>query len=179
MPEVKGLQGEAAQKKSRQPGEGRSGLSKQHSKIRLQFYGLFLPSARRVHHLRMVGTHRPQAGSNESGAEVGGMSARLPPYGRQLLAAQRRGLNVPYLCLSLAWALGRVYPRVVIPDDFQPDGADFTFVKGLDCLVVHHDEPERALDVARLALLHGAKLATVFDAKSLQVTYSDDVRASL
>ncbi len=106
------------------------------------------------------------------------MSPRFPPYGRQLVEAQRRGLNVPCLCLSLNWGLGRVYPRIVIPQDFEIAGADFSFVRGLPCLIAHYAEPDRALNVARLALAYGATLATIFDADTLQVRYTDQVRAA-
>jgi hypothetical protein len=43
---------------------------------------------------------------------------RLPAYGRALLDAQRKGQNVPWLCLALDWELGRALPRVVIPASY-------------------------------------------------------------
>lgn len=61
---------------------------------------------------------------------------RLPPFGRDLLAARYRGLAPRdlFVCLDDWRAFpGRV--RVVLPPDLNPFDADLTFAAGVDCIV--------------------------------------------
>lgn len=102
-------------------------------------------------------------------------SRRLPAYGRELATAQAKGLNVPYLVLSLCWNYGRGLPRVVIPDDLPVGELDLRIVAGLDCLVVHHDQHVRAFDVAELTLTFGARCCPVYDMATATFTYTDEV----
>jgi hypothetical protein len=88
---------------------------------------------------------------------------RLPAYGGALLALRRTGRTVPYLAISISWNFGKGVPRVVIPDDMDLCDLDMHFVRGLDCMVVHHGESVRAFDVAELALASGATICPVFD----------------
>jgi len=88
---------------------------------------------------------------------------RLPAYGRDLVAMQRRGLNVPWLLISIGWQAGKALPRVVIADDQDVHGIDLTLVRGLDCMVTHHSEASRAFAVAALALKAGATRCPIFD----------------
>lgn len=88
---------------------------------------------------------------------------RLPAFGRELVAAQRAGRNVPWLCISLDWNLGRGFPRVVIPADIRARELDFSLVRGLGCMVAHRGETGRALDVAEAALAYGATECPIFD----------------
>lgn len=102
---------------------------------------------------------------------------RLPAYGRELVKAQRRGLNVPWLLISLDWNLGAIFPRVVIPADVRIAEIDFRLTRGLECMVVHCDEPQRALEAAQAALLAGALRCNVFDQAIARMTaYADQVR---
>lgn len=104
---------------------------------------------------------------------------RLPAYGRELVEAQRRGLNVPWLLIALDWNLGRAFPRVVIPADAQIAEIDFRLVRGLGCMVAHRGEPTRALDTAEAALLAGATSCPVFDRAIGRLTLTtDEVRAA-
>lgn len=88
---------------------------------------------------------------------------RLPAFGRELVAAQRKGLNVPWLCIALDWNLGRAFPRVVVPADVQAREMDMRLARGLGCMIVHRGEASRALDVAEAALLAGATACPIFD----------------
>lgn len=92
-----------------------------------------------------------------------GQSKRLPAYGRDLLAAQRSGRNVPWLLIALDWSVGRALPRVVATQDIPTEALDLSLVHGLDCLVAHHGEQQRALDIAEAALLSGASICPVYD----------------
>jgi hypothetical protein len=104
---------------------------------------------------------------------------RLPAFGRELVAAQRKGLNVPWLCISLDWNLGRTFPRVVIAPDIDVRELDLRLVQGLGCMVVHRAEPVRALDIAEAALAAGATECPVFDIAERRLTLSTlDVRAA-
>lgn len=106
-------------------------------------------------------------------------SRRLPAYGRELVRAQRRGFNVPWLLISLCWDLGKIFPRVVIPADVSVAEIDFRLAHGLECMVVHRDEPLRALDAAEAALLAGALRCPVFNQAIGRVTfYTDEVRTT-
>lgn len=88
---------------------------------------------------------------------------RLPAFGRELVAAQRKGLNVSWLCISLDWNLGRAFPRVVVPVDVQARELDMRLARGLDCMIAHRGEASRALDIAEVVLLDGATLCSIFD----------------
>lgn len=88
---------------------------------------------------------------------------RLPAFGRELVAAQRKGLNVSWLCIALDWNLGRVYPRVVVPADVPVRELDMRLAHGLGCMIAHRGEASRALDVAESVLLAGATYCPIFD----------------
>ena len=70
---------------------------------------------------------------------------------------------MPWLCIALAWDLGRAFPRVVIEADTQAHEVDLRLVAGLGCMVAHRGETSRALDVAESALMAGATECPVFD----------------
>lgn len=111
-----------------------------------------------------------------AGCELGSPSRRLPAYGRELVEAQRRGLNVPWLLIALDWNLGRAFPRVVIPGDVQARDLDMRLARGLGCMVAHRGEPIRALDVAKAALMAGAASCCIFDRELERFTMtSNDV----
>lgn len=64
-------------------------------------------------------------------------TARLPAYGRELLALRRRGL-VPERTVVVAldsWSWGKAYTRLIVPSDLEPEGADFSTIAGIDCFV--------------------------------------------
>jgi hypothetical protein len=64
--------------------------------------------------------------------------ARLPAFGRKLLALRRQGL-VPACRVVVAldkWKHGRSYARVVVPEDTEPNELDFSFLAGLDVELV-------------------------------------------
>lgn len=103
------------------------------------------------------------------------MRARLPAYGRDLVAMQRRGFNVPWLLISLGWHTGKALPRVVVADDVDAAGVDLTLVRGLDCMVVHHGETSRAFDIAEFALMNGAKCCPVFDMETGKTTITAEM----
>lgn len=103
---------------------------------------------------------------------------RLPAYGRALIDAQRQGFNAPWLCIALAWDLGRAFPRVVIDADTQAHELDLRLVAGLGCMVAHRGETTRALDVAEAALVAGAESCPVFDVAIGRLTATtDEVKA--
>ncbi len=103
----------------------------------------------------------------------------LPAYGRALLDAQRQGLSVPWLCIALAWDLGRVFPRIVVPSTTKAHELDLRMARGLPCMVAHRGETSRALDVAEAALLAGATRCSVFDVAARRLTLTtDEVRAA-
>jgi hypothetical protein len=91
-------------------------------------------------------------------------SKRLPAYGRELLAAQKAGRNVPWLLIALDWDLGRAMPRVVVSRDTPVDDWDLCLVRGLDCMIAHRGEQKRAIELADQALRSGARICPVFDA---------------
>ncbi len=70
---------------------------------------------------------------------------RLPPFGRELAEARRRGL-VPKLPLgwfvvALGWDLAKGQPRIVLPSDKPVDGYDLAALAGLDLIIAYcrHD----------------------------------------
>lgn len=91
--------------------------------------------------------HRHYA-QNGIGSIPNNQGRRLPAFGRELVEAQRKGLNVPWLVIALDWNLGRVFPRVVIPAGVPVRELDMRMVRGLDCMIAHRGEASRALDVA-------------------------------
>lgn len=100
----------------------------------------------------------------------------LPAYGRDLIAYQRQGMNVPWLIISLDFALGKAMPRVVVTDDADLGRLDLNLVAGLDCMVAHKGNVARALDVAELALKSGAAMCCVFDRDASELITTDEVR---
>jgi hypothetical protein len=104
---------------------------------------------------------------------------RLPAYGAQLAAAQRQGLNVPWLLIVIGdWRLGVACPRVLVPDDMQVDEIDLRIVHNLQVIVAHRGQHERALRVAALALSSGAQLAPVIDLVTSRVTSTSEIAAA-
>ena len=101
---------------------------------------------------------------------------RLPAYGRDLVNLQRSGRNVGWLVIALDFDLGRALPRVVVTDDIKITELDLRCVAGLDCLVAHEGNGNRALDVAELALRNGAKLCGTHDQAGSSLTTAE-VRA--
>jgi len=103
---------------------------------------------------------------------------RLPAYGAKLAAAQRRGMNVPWLCIAVDdWSLGVSCPRIVV--DHVPVGElDLRIVRGLATLVAHRAEPSRAIAVAELALRCGAVCAPIIDLATSRVTSTSEVLAA-
>lgn len=105
-------------------------------------------------------------------------SKKLPAYGRALLDAQRRGYSVPWLCIALAWDIGRAFPRLVIPGDTHAAELDLRMVRGLSCMVAHYGETRRALDVAEAALMAGASSCPILDMNARSITATDEVMAA-
>lgn len=116
--------------------------------------------------------------SNTSQATMQTQGRRLPAYGRDLIALQRRGFNVPYLVLALDWTLYPALPRVVVPPGTHAAELDLSLVAGMDCLVSHRDELGRALDVAELAIDSGATLCLVRCAATGLKVYTAEVLAA-
>jgi hypothetical protein len=61
----------------------------------------------------------------------------LPAFGRELLELRRRGF-VPgrTVVVSLdSWRYGKLYQRLVVPDDLDPQVVDFRMIAGLDVFV--------------------------------------------
>ena len=86
---------------------------------------------------------------------------RLPAYGCDLQNLQRSGRNVAWLCIALDFSLGGALPRLVITDDSELGEIDLSIVAGLECLIAHKGKSKRAMEVAEVAMRHGAKLATI------------------
>lgn len=102
---------------------------------------------------------------------------KLPAYGRDLVNLQRTGRNVEWLVISLSFKLGRALPRVVVPDDTDVAELDLRFVAGLDCTVAHEGQEKRALDVAELALLCGARRCGTHDQTNHNSLSTDEIKA--
>lgn len=101
----------------------------------------------------------------------------LPAYGRDLVNLQKTGKNVSWIVISLGFALGKALPRLVVPDDCDIRTLDLNCVAGLDCLVAHKSKMNRALDIAELALKHGASRATIIDCDTAETTTTSEVIA--
>ena len=101
----------------------------------------------------------------------------LPAYGRDLLNLQKTGRNVAWLCISLDFALGKALPRVVVSDDTDLGQLDLRLVAGLDCLIAHESKASRALDIAELAIRHGATRATIHDQHTNETITTAEVLA--
>lgn len=100
----------------------------------------------------------------------------VPAYGKQLAEARAQGLTVrTSLIVALSWNLGRAFPRLVVPEELDVAGADFSMVAGLDCIVAHHGEPARALAVAAACMRSGATMAPVLDVSGGPSFYTADV----
>ena len=53
---------------------------------------------------------------------------------------RRRGLiPAQRIIVSTDWKLGAVYPRIVIPADYQTNQLIFDYLAGLSVQIVHHD----------------------------------------
>jgi hypothetical protein len=115
---------------------------------------------------------------NSSGSTLNNQHRRLPAFGRELVDAQRKGLNVAWLCIALDWNLGRAFPRVVVPVDIQARDLDMRLARGLGCMIVHRGEASRALDIAEVTLLAGATECPIFDValRRLTLTTAEVVR---
>lgn len=100
---------------------------------------------------------------------------RLPAYGRDLIAMQRAGRSVGWLCIALDWHLGRALPRVVVTDDTDLAELDLSIVAGLECTVAHEGQTGRALDIAELAILNGATRCGVHDQQTGKTTTTAEV----
>ncbi len=101
----------------------------------------------------------------------------LPAYGRDLVNLQKTGRNVEWLLISLSFALGKAVPRLVVTDDSDIGQLDLRCVAGLDCLIAHEGKTSRALDVAELAIRHGARLAAVHDQRTDETITTAEVMA--
>lgn len=101
----------------------------------------------------------------------------LPAYGRDLIALQKTGRNLEWVAICLNFALGRALPRLVVTNDSDIGQLDLRCVAGLNCLVAHDGQIGRALDVAEVALRHGAKLATIHDSRTSETITTAEVMA--
>ncbi len=124
--------------------------------------------------------NRAAAWLNYSEAAMRSADRQFPAYGRELLAAQRAGRNVPWLLIALGWDIGRALPRIVVARDIDLAKLDLCMVSGLECLVAHDAETERALDVAIIALRAGARACSIKD-RQLGITthWTSDIRAAM
>jgi hypothetical protein len=105
---------------------------------------------------------------------------RQPAYAKQLLEAKRRGFTVAWLCIAVDdWSIGRACPRIIVTSGIQPAELDLRIVRGLQVLVAHRGQHERALRVASLALAHGAVCAPILDLESRRVTSSAEIVATM
>lgn len=102
----------------------------------------------------------------------------IPAYGRDLISLRRAGKTVRWLVLALDWDHGRALPRLVIPDSTPLGQLDLSMVEGIQCMVSHDGNPDRALSVAELALRNGASAACVLDHSAARLDYTTaEVRA--
>ncbi|GKS70223.1 hypothetical protein W03_22270 [Nitrosomonas sp. PY1] len=65
---------------------------------------------------------------------------RYPPYGKQLDELRRKGL-VPNqrIMVTTDWGLGKIFPRIVIPNDVAIENLNFNYLAGLGVQIIHHD----------------------------------------
>lgn len=101
----------------------------------------------------------------------------IPAYGRDLLEIRRKGYAPAWVVIALNFKLGKAMPRVCVPVDVQVAELDLRCVAGLDCLIAHENEKRRALDIAELALRHGATKATIHDQCDDETFTTDEVKA--
>lgn len=80
------------------------------------------------------------------------MTARLPAYGKQLMA-QRQSGQVPRngVYIVFDWNLARAFPRIIITHDLPIDDLDLRCLAGLDCTLAY-----RAKDASRVPELSAA-----------------------
>lgn len=69
------------------------------------------------------------------------MSARLPAYGKQLIA-QRQAGHVPRngVYIVFDWNLARAFPRIIITDDLPIEDIDLRCLAGLDCTLAYREK---------------------------------------
>lgn len=92
---------------------------------------------------------------------------RLPPYGKEL-AAMRQSGQAPAqdVVVALDWTLGKVFPRVVVPEDLPAEKIDLSFIAGLWVIIAY-----RAAQASRVDAL--AQHALRFCPKALQTINVD------
>jgi hypothetical protein len=79
---------------------------------------------------------------------------RLPAYARELADARRQGLvpDVGFIVVAMDWDLGGSMDglvRVVVPPNHEPSKMDFSFLAGLNVILVHRDtDRDRATAIA-------------------------------
>ncbi len=87
---------------------------------------------------------------------------KYPAYGRQIDDLRKRGL-VPALRIVLTydWAIGRLYPRIVLDRDVDPMQYRFNFLSGLNLQICIHDDDLPLTDslIQELAKVYPATIA--------------------
>src|SRR5512144_1076045 len=80
---------------------------------------------------------------------------RFPAYGKRLMGLRLNG-QVPPNCVvvTFEWGIGRIFPRIVIPDSVPFNGLELSYLAGLDVIIVHRDK-----DASRVHALAQAILA--------------------
>lgn len=88
---------------------------------------------------------------------------RLPPYGKPLADARRRGLvprrlGLGHVVVTLGWhEPSAAHPRVVLPEEEAVEEFDLAFLCGLHVTVIHDDyDAHRVPDAVEALLAAGA-----------------------
>lgn len=87
---------------------------------------------------------------------------KYPAYGRQIDDLRKCGM-VPALRIVLTydWAIGRLYPRIVLDRDVDPMQYRFNFLSGLNLQICIHDDDLSLTDslIQELAKIYPATIA--------------------
>lgn len=79
---------------------------------------------------------------------------RFPAYGKQLMELRLAG-NVPPNCVVVAfdWNIGRIFPRIVIPDAIPFGDLELRYLAGLDVMLTYReDDAAKVTELAQAIL---------------------------
>ena len=116
-------------------------------------------------------TTNENAFRGERGANISNLynksnySKKFPPYGKQLDELRRNGLIPAHrVIVTTDWALGAIFPRIVIPVGVNVQQLNFNYLAALSVQIVHHQgEAELVSNLIDVILKVKPKILTVFN----------------